>query len=511
MAALGKSHSLTMLSLRRCVFKGRDGAGKLVKCLAHLEGCTSLEALDLSGATFPTDPEAVDDLAGLKNLRYLGLFGGMRRMDVGALRMAARCLKLEHLDLSVDEEVEYIDAADLKALANLASLKKLTLAIGLRRDKSVLNGLAQILGELKGLQELAVGLDDRAGGDFLSVLAESANLKAFSLMGGGDVLKSLFKMKQLERLYYKQGREACFLDSQKISGLAQLTKLNWLFISAPARLNGVGKALSGLKQFKYFHFDAGNDFEPGWLTGLPAIESLELETWAKVNEAEMGKCVGGLTSLKRLVLTVPVFGPGLASAIGSLKKLETLSLGGGQRKESTSLSAALGGLASLKELNLAGFAGLGATALGKPGSLPSLEKATLTFEPGEGDDSIMTALASCKALKSISIQASHGGDSAGSPRPGFTDAGLAKLAALSGLESLSITGADFTNASLKTAGNWKALRTLALPGCRQITDDGLSFLEGLAQLTLLDLRGTGISDEGLGKLSYKIAFCVPRN
>jgi Leucine-rich repeat (LRR) protein len=78
-----------------------------------------------------------------------------------------------------------------------------------------------------------------------------------------------------------------------------------------------------------------------------------------------------------------------------------------------------------------------------------------------------------------------------------TDAGLACLAELSGLVSLSLTGCEqVTDAGVAHCKGLIRLRRLEL-GNTQVTDAGLAYIEGLTDLEELDLHGTLITDAGL--------------
>jgi len=78
-----------------------------------------------------------------------------------------------------------------------------------------------------------------------------------------------------------------------------------------------------------------------------------------------------------------------------------------------------------------------------------------------------------------------------------TDAGLACLAELRGLVSLSLTGCEqVTDAGVAHCKGLIRLRRLEL-GNTQVTDAGLAYIEGLTDLEELDLHGTLLTDAGL--------------
>lgn len=83
--------------------------------------------------------------------------------------------------------------------------------------------------------------------------------------------------------------------------------------------------------------------------------------------------------------------------------------------------------------------------------------------------------------------------------PQITDAGLAQLQGLAGLERLWLSGTQVTDAGLAHLQGLTWLQSLELEGT-QITDAGLAHLQGLTGLRSLDLTGTQVTDTGLAHL-----------
>jgi hypothetical protein len=77
-----------------------------------------------------------------------------------------------------------------------------------------------------------------------------------------------------------------------------------------------------------------------------------------------------------------------------------------------------------------------------------------------------------------------------------TDVGLAHLQGLTGLQALWLNGTKVTDAGLDHLQGLTNLRRLHL-GSRQVTDTGLAHLQGLTGLQALDLSGTQVTDAGL--------------
>ncbi|HUY92471.1 MAG TPA: leucine-rich repeat domain-containing protein [Pirellulales bacterium] len=80
-----------------------------------------------------------------------------------------------------------------------------------------------------------------------------------------------------------------------------------------------------------------------------------------------------------------------------------------------------------------------------------------------------------------------------------TDAGLAHLEGLTGLQSLSLDNTQITDAGLARLQELTGLQTLWLDNT-PITDAGLAHLEGLTGLQSLWLDNTQITDAGLAQL-----------
>jgi hypothetical protein len=84
-----------------------------------------------------------------------------------------------------------------------------------------------------------------------------------------------------------------------------------------------------------------------------------------------------------------------------------------------------------------------------------------------------------------------------------TDSDLKELASdlerIRGLQSLQISGRQFTDAGLQHLSRLKNLRELYLQNT-QVSDAGLQNLKGLDSMRTLDLMGTQVSDRGLSHL-----------
>ena len=82
----------------------------------------------------------------------------------------------------------------------------------------------------------------------------------------------------------------------------------------------------------------------------------------------------------------------------------------------------------------------------------------------------------------------------------FTDAGVAKLAALKHLRRIALHNTQITDAGLAHLKGLSYLQSLGIGGTK-VTSQGLRHLKGLTQLNALTLTGTKVTDPGLGHLS----------
>jgi internalin A len=83
----------------------------------------------------------------------------------------------------------------------------------------------------------------------------------------------------------------------------------------------------------------------------------------------------------------------------------------------------------------------------------------------------------------------------------ITDLGLAKLAALSNLRDLDLSGASITVNGIRTLAAFRDLRRLSLWNVKGLDDAAAPLLEALTRLTSLDLSNTPVGNETLKRLA----------
>jgi beta-lactamase regulating signal transducer with metallopeptidase domain/5-hydroxyisourate hydrolase-like protein (transthyretin family) len=178
--------------------------------------------------------------------------------------------------------------------------------------------------------------------------------------------------------------------------------------------------------------------------------------------------------------------------IGRLEKLEALTVWDAPHLTEAGLQH-LGGTKSLRRLSL-GKTKVGDKALEVFGMLSNLEELNLG---GELTDDGLRHLAGLDKLRSLFVETTA------AP---FSDAAAEHLRQLSSLRDLNLSKSQFTDAGIRRLGELKELMGLRLdaastPDGPAITDASVDVLVEMKQLKSLDIRKTGITDEGLRRLA----------
>jgi len=292
--------------------------------LAYFKGLTSLQHLDLSLCEQVTDA-GLAHLKGLTSLQHLDLDGCEQVTDAGLAHLKG-LTSLQHLHLG---ECKRVTDAGLAHLKGLTSLQHLDLGECKRVTDA---GLAQ----LKGLTSL----------DHLNLMGCERVTDA-----GLAQLKSLTSLQYLDLLYCKQVTDA---------GLAQLksfTSLQYLYLSDCEQVTDAGlahlKGLTSLQQLCLSDCEQVTDAGLAHLKGLTSLQQLCLSECEQVTDAGLAH-LKGLTSLQVLSLSSceQVTDAGLAYLKG-LTSLRALFLSSCKQVTDAGL-VHLNGLTSLQQLDLGG-------------------------------------------------------------------------------------------------------------------------------------------------------------
>ncbi len=181
--------------------------------------------------------------------------------------------------------------------------------------------------------------------------------------------------------------------------------------------------------------------------------------------------------------------------VGQLTGLRFLQLG--QARISDQGVHHLRNLRNLQYLGVSAFAvhrdgfGVGDEGMAVVANLPALESISLRLT--QVTNLGLINLVKCKSLRSVSLEGTK-----------VTDLGLKLLSKLPNLQSLSLgvydEGANVTDKGLPAVGRLSQLRSLRLSGT-PITDDGLAHLADLNKLEHLSIDNTQVTNAGLRHLA----------
>ncbi|HUU18683.1 MAG TPA: hypothetical protein VMW72_16155 [Sedimentisphaerales bacterium] len=457
-----------------------DADRRVLVPISHLTG---LQILTLSETGITNE-----QMKYLKPLRALRALELSNEFSIGNAGMAA--LK----DLPA---LEYLDCdtgttdAGLKHLGQLPNLRWLRIRTG----KIYGPGLSELV-NLPRLERLCIWGTSPISDRHIKYLEGLTQLKSLTLWGTCDSLTdaslaSIGKLKNLEELH---------------------------FIHTYPKFTSGG--INHLRRLKYLRkIDLGimHISDARYLMALPQLEfvkSIDLTV-------ENMKVLGGLRNLKSLVVFLPSLtdDPVAASQLGTLSSLEELCFGGSVagRFVSDEEVAGIESLGRLKKLLLSGSNHLTDRSLASISKLDQLESLAFSVSDNAGvTKSGVKQLSGLTNLHALDVKVHP---VVTGPADGVTldlaaltnlntltlsglslqDADLASLAGLHHLEWLVLEGA-FTEEGLWRLRNLPELKRLSISGITCTADDHLGNLGGLTKLGDLVLRGR-ITDAALGRLS----------
>ncbi len=203
--------------------------------------------------------------------------------------------------------------------------------------------------------------------------------------------------------------------------------------------------------------------------------------------------LAALTGLKSLDLSHTMVGDVGLESLPALSELEELNLGG-TRITGTNLNF-LKLLPKLKKLSFSGIQRRNAGACWTPlltdldldtiSLLSGLEDLNLGVGVSLGRTGVPVGAGNCRVTGGIQL----------------TDLGVAKLARLSRLRRLDISGAKVTPAGLKALEKLPQLERLSLWNCARLDDSAAPELAALTKLSNLDLSYTPVGDGALKQLA----------
>jgi internalin A len=325
-------------------------------------------------------------------------------------------------------------------------------------------------------------LTDRVGPDY----NHDVTMLLLSLIPGGvddSWAGRIAELRGLETLNIGASRSFTSVGLSQLSGLEKLGFLDvsgtgikggdFRFLKRMTRLTNLGAMaiptgdddlanLSGLTKLKWLSLH-GNRLTDGGLTHLrplTGVESLQIHGEVPMQVTSKGLAhLSGMSQLSSLVIDY--------SKIESLEPIR--------------------GLTALTMLGL-NDARLDDQGLSPLANFARLRTLTLVGSSQRFGDAGMAYLAGLKSLNTLSLQDTQVGD-----------AGLAHLAGLSKLESLFLGGTRVTDAGLAHLAGLSKLHMLSL-GRTAITDAGLAHLVGLPAVRFIGLEGTKVTPAGIAAL-----------
>jgi len=478
--------------------------------LEDVKQLTGLKALNL--AQTETIESGLEDLIGLKKLRYLYLPGHIRAEELAYL---SELPSLEFLHIGgpmvTDDKMVHI--------GKVTSLTQLSLT-----GSDVGIGLAH----LKGLKSLGyLNLDGNSNYDIdegLSHLADLTKMRELILQNtylsdeGLAYIKGMAKLEELDLRNTRIGD----VGLKNLRGLTELKKLNLRKNPATDEITDAGIAyLKDLKSLEelILPYTGLTDVSLSGLVGLDSLKKLEAygDGISDKGMAELAKLksleelglrsdnitdagmvtLSGFAGLKSLELNdCNITDAGLAH-ISKLKKLKRISI--------TKTQITGEGLVVLKELPLLSeltfaFMTFGEKGLSRLEGLHSLEILWLAYPNMNIGDKELEVFSSLSSLKELDVRLVSD-----KITKTFTDEGFSQLSKLTALKRLQLSGNKLlTDNGLKALSKLKSLENIHLYQCEKITDAGLKHLEGLSSLKWLYLAESQVTEQGMLGLKENI-------
>ena len=304
---------------------------------------------------------------------------------------------------------------------------------------------------------------------------------------------------------------------RRLSGLTGLRLLN---LDGAALTDAAAPhlaKLTGLRAIRLSAFAVSRDgFGVGDATAAALADLPELERLSardtRIGDAGVA-ALARSESLRELGLENTAVTDAGLTALAGMKRLESLSFGvyqdgaaitdeglanlaGAPNLRSLNLTgtqvtdAGLRRLAELPALRELGLGNTGVTAAGLEAlsELSKLERLDLGFGFDVDDAAAATLAKNSTSLRTLTA------------RLEVTDAGVAALATLPHLETLSLSGEGVTDAGVRAAAAMPNLTELELRRC-PVTDDGLAALAGTPTLARLWVSDTNVNGDGLAALA----------
>lgn len=354
----------------------------------------------------------------------------------------------------------------------------------------------QLLADLDTLSSIEIRIDQEQVNS-LDVLANIDRINTLAISPPtAEVIEKIGAIPNLTNLHLADWREKKVeLKGHEFAPIAKLSNLGSLSVADVhidrEAMQIIGE-LKGLTSLSLQNTSVSDD-GIAQLASLQSLEHIQIfensPDEGEIEEGLRGSGFGrlaGLSSLRRLDLTIPTIDDEGLAGVAQLQALERLIIGNASGITSAGITA-IGGMKGLKKLLIRGselvgddFAGL---AL-----LESLENLVLS-EADLGDSGVVH-IAALSNLQQLEF-----------PGMGLTERGLQVLGTHTQLRSLSLRDAQLNTNDLELLRGLQDLEFLQFD-TRRLDDDSVVTLRGLQGLTRVSLNGARITDIGLAALVY---------
>ena len=279
-----------------------------------------------------------------------------------------------------------------------------------------------------------------------------------------------------------------------IERVAEIKSLKRLDLSFTYVTDAGIERLQQLSELEELTLDAAEALTDAAASYLRANKKLHKLVLRGVDITDVGMpYIAALTGLKSLDLSHTMVGDVGLESLPALSELEELNLGG-TRITGINLNF-LKLLPKLKKLSFNGIQRRNAGACWTP-LLSDLDLDTISLLSGLEDLNLGVGVSLGRTGVAVGAGNCHvtGGIQ-------LTDLGVAKLAKLTKLRRLDISGSKITPAGLKALKNLPQLEHLSLWNCKALDDSAAPELAALPKLKFLDLSYTSVGDQTLKSLA----------
>src|SRR5687767_98050 len=245
----------------------------------------------------------------------------------------------------------------------------------------------------------------------------------------------------------------------------------------------------------------GVDLRSSWVTDSDLAELAQLPHLARLDLSHTRITDRGMQQLKNapaivdlnLYYAEQITDEGMA-AIKGWKRLKHLNVRGTKITDTTLEHVA--GIATLESLD-AGYAQVTDVGLDRLTTLGNLKK--LTIGGNKLTDVGLQALRYLTGLTHLDLTGMQRTDS-GLWSISLTEFGVDTIATLKELRELRLGGTPVSARSLEKLKVLSKLERLVLQGCKRVGDDAAPVLASWPSLTIVDLKGTAMTEKGLAEL-----------